>query len=930
MNGLDKFKPMKFFIFLKVFLITFYVQASEFPISPKITYGKLDNGLTYYIRPNPKPKAKAEIRLIVTAGSAHEREDQKGLAHLLEHMAFNGSKDFPKRSIDEYFNSIGLSLGADFNAYTSFDRTVYKFSVPTDDGKSLKTGIHILSDIAGFLKLEPEAFERERKIVEEEWRGDLGLEDRLFKKQVKYLYKNSIFEKRLPIGDINIIRTFPYKAVIDYYQKYYRPGLMAVIVVGDIKVGEVKEYINQFFSRIEKPKNKITLPNLDVPDYNQTIYAVTTDPEQEQTYFSIASKHKSLIVKDKASYREFLINKLASTLFQKRLDTFDNVYFYSSSISQARLAQNSDLYEISVSLNENTIEPGLDFLMMELERVRLHGFLQTEIEIIKKEMLTDYLKSLRLEGTKSSSRYIGELRRHFMEGEMISGIEYEYQLVKEILPTITKQEIDQAFLKYLSTTNRIVEFVTNDKNKNKIPSEQDYVKFENQRSQMDLLPFKLSISEKGLVSKNLETKKITSRMYYPSLKTTELKLENGIRVFLRPSKYLNDQIEFDAKSLGGYSHELDLNKLTSAKFSADIVSESGLAGQERGELNYKYPSRFVAVTPYISPFDEGISGSAFKPYLEDMFQMIYATFNDVYVYDNSFEQFKSGLEQMVQNENLDSSYKFRTTVREKLFQNHPRRKKLSLNDVKSMNLEDVESFFKSRFADASDFTFVFTGDFEMNEMIKLCQIYLGNLPNLNRNESYVDHNIDYANSYQTLEFKDNLENQSTGFRIYSEPFNYNIKNRFIAYITSDILDRLANDTIREELNLVYSVSFNDYFTQKYPIQRIANYVYFNSNPKNAERVFEAFNKIADQVKKGEFKDQFFNDAITKRLVGLEEDQLTNGFWTSGLLNYSFENEPIQALSNLDYIIKGITKRDIINYANKILDQKYLQAVLLPR
>ncbi len=918
---------MRFLLFLKLFLITFCVQASEFPISSNITYGKLDNGLTYYIRLNKKPEEKAEIRLYVKAGSIHERKDQQGLAHLLEHMAFNGSKDFPKNKIDTYFNSIGLSSGVDFNAWTSFDTTVYKFKVPTDNPKHIETGIHILSDIAGFLDLKPEAFERERKIVEQEWRDNLGLKKRIWEQRKKYLYKNSIYQKRAPIGKVDIIRSFPYQAAIDFYKTWYRPDLMAVMIVGDINPNQVKELVNKYFSRLTNPKQPIQQPNKLIPNYGKTIYSVITDPEQENTKISIFNKHKRIIANTKENYRTYLIESLASNLFEKRLKSFENDLIFNSAIGNYHLGGESQIYAIVADLNENKINQAIQFLNNEIQKALIFGFLDKEINLGKKEILTSYLQSQSNEKTRKSKSYFKDFMGHFSKGKMISGIEYENQLVKELVPNITKEEVNAVFKKYASKNNNIIEIISSDQNKTKLPDQKLYIKITKIKSSK---PYRLTLTDQTLIKQELKPVKIKLKKYHSSIQTTEIKLENGVRIFFRPSNYVNDKIFFTAKSFGGTSIEKNLNKLPAANYTSEVVNISGLAGQKYGTINYKYPLKFVSVDLRIQDIFEGMKGNAFKPYTKDMFELIYLKFTDVYFYKEAFNQFKKQKIQEYKNRNLDSAYQFSSKTNEEFYLNHPRQKDFSISMIKNIKLQDVKSFYKDRFADASDFVFVFTGDFEVDNIIKLSQIYLGNLPSINRNEKFIDHQIKFFDDYKELEFKDNTEPNSVGFRSYSAKFNFKVKERFTYYILEDIIDRLAHEQIREELNYVYSINFRNFYLEKYPKSMISSFLYFQSNPINTKKVFAAFDDIVNEIKKGNFKDQYFKDAQLKRISKLKQSLKGNRFWSTAILDYTFEDQNINIINNLDYIIETIQKRDVVRMANKLLDNNYLQSVLSPK
>ena len=358
--------------------IIFNVNAAEkidlnkiLPMDTKITYGKLDNGVTYYVKNNQLPKNKAYIELVIKAGSLHENDNQRGLSHLLEHMSFNGSKSFPKNKIDEYLRSLGLSIGADFNASTSYEKTIYKFQIPTSDEKYLDTGIHILSEIGSELTLEDEAFDRERKIVEEEWRRGLGKLDRINELQKPYLFKNSKYLERDPIGTMDIIRNFKYETAKEYYRQWYRPELMGVFIVGDVDQKKAEQIIKKYFSSIKAKTPAIEKPLGTVPKYNETVFANITDPELSGIYLSVLNREPKLFIETGVNYKDHLIRNLTDTIFQKRLNRIlieQDSPLISAYVNIAELSEQEEMYAVTAMLKEGQVNEGLNFLLNEIER----------------------------------------------------------------------------------------------------------------------------------------------------------------------------------------------------------------------------------------------------------------------------------------------------------------------------------------------------------------------------------------------------------------------------------------------------------------------------------------------------------------------------------------------------------------------------------
>ena len=474
------FALIELLVVIFIFLQCVSTNATEInldqkiPLDKEITYGKLDNGLTYYIKKNTSPKKKATIHLIVKAGSLMEDDDQLGLAHLIEHMVFNGTKNFPKNAIDEYFNSIGLSIGADFNASTGYERTVYKFKIPTEKKENIEKAIHILSEISNFANLDDESFEKERKIVEEEWRLDLGRKERMHEELKEYYFLNSKYAKRTIIGDINIIRNFSNETARRFYNDWYRPDLMAVIAIGDFDPKYVESLVQKFFNEV-KTKNKRPLPDTTIPKYQKTIFVAQKDPEQTRTVINIFNKNLKLKLDTAKNFREVTIGRLCTRIFQQRLNSIlldKKSSLLSAYIGTFNLTLNNEFYYIGAQLKEDEIKEGINILFTEIERVKQNGFIPKELEIEKEILIQFYEQSIKAKKTRTTDSIVAEYTRNFLENEFVSGEEREYELMKQLLPTISVNDLNNHFLNWLRYDDRIINIKYPEKIKNIISKDE--------------------------------------------------------------------------------------------------------------------------------------------------------------------------------------------------------------------------------------------------------------------------------------------------------------------------------------------------------------------------------------------------------------------------------------------------------------------------
>ena len=523
---------MRFILLFLFFLITPLKAENVFSLDPAINYGKLENGLTYYIRENSTPKNKVSMRLHVKTGSIMEEDNQKGLAHLIEHMAFNGSKNFPKNKIDKFLSSIGLNLGSHYNASASFFKTTYKFEIPTDDLKNVETTIQILADIAKNLNLTPEAFERERKIVEEEYRTDIGGGQKYYDKLSKYIYKNSRLLERQPIGDIEVIRNFKYEDAISYYKKWYQPERMGLFIIGDIQSQEIKNLIQKYFGDFKNTEETV-VPDYKIPDFDENQFFTYQDALEEDIQFTIWKKDNFKKTNTIANYRHAIIGYLVNDIYYRRMQevnelnqsAFKGAYVYDYQISDLDM-----YYLFSTFLRQDSILEGIEDALTFVEQVKRYGFLESELELAKKRRI-DYLKQALIEeNTRTSEDFIKEYIDHFIYDEMISGLAKEIEYSEDILSSISVEDLNNYFNNHFEENNRIISIKAPDFINN-LPTEQDIENLFKKISQKQIEPYEFEINEVELIKEDLKGSKIIKRKRFPRSNIIKITLENGADVF---------------------------------------------------------------------------------------------------------------------------------------------------------------------------------------------------------------------------------------------------------------------------------------------------------------------------------------------------------------------------------------------------------------
>jgi len=601
-----------------------YNPGDKIPHDPAITIGKLDNGLTYYIKQNKKPEQRVELRLAINAGSICETDAEQGLAHFCEHMCFNGTKNFPSNKMVDMLEEMGVKFGAELNASTSFDQTVYMLKVPTDSIEWINRGFQVVEDWAHQVSLDDSEIDKERGVIIEEWRMGLGADDRMMQKYLPVLFKGSKYADRVPIGKPDIIKSFPYDTLRYFYKTWYRPDLMAVVVVGDIDPSLAEQEIKKHFGRITEPPDPEKRIEYPIPGNVEPLISVVTDKEATGFGVEVFFKHPHANSITYEDYRNTIIRMVYTDMLNNRFGETgrkpDAPYLYAGSGYGSFIGRTIDVYSLSAGAKENQIEKTLDVLLTENERVRKYGFTATELEREKKDVMTAY-ENIAKEADKTvSASYADEFVRNYLTDECIPGYAKEYQMVREFLPGITLDEVNRLGSSLTSDDNMLVLITGQEKKGVEIPTEQKVAEIIKSVRSKNIEAYVDKVADEPLLSTKPVAGRVVKRSENKELGYTELKFNNGVRMVLKPTDFKNDEILFSAFSPGGTSLYPDKD-IMSATMASAIVTQSGLGDYDYTGLQKKLSGNTARLTPYINELREGVNGNSTPKDLETMLQL---------------------------------------------------------------------------------------------------------------------------------------------------------------------------------------------------------------------------------------------------------------------------------------------------------------------
>ncbi len=902
------------------------------PVDPDVRIGQLKNGLTYYIRKNEKPEDKVELRLVLNAGSVLEEEDQQGLAHFMEHMAFNGTKNFKKNELVNYLQSVGVKFGADLNAYTSFDETVYILPIPSDDEEILNKGLTVLEDWAHNIELANEEIDKERGVVLEEWRLGQGANQRMRDEWFPVMFKDSRYADRLPIGKKEVLENFRYETLKRFYKDWYRPDLMAVIAVGDIDPDEMEKKIKKRFNRIQPPETRRERKYFEVPDHDQTFISVVTDKEAAFTQIQLVYKQQNKETTTYEDFRRDVSYRLYTGMLNQRLDELkqsaDPPFFYGSA-SYGSMVRTKSNYSSFAVVGEDGIKKGLKAIVMENERAKRFGFTEGELERYKKVMLKAMEKAFLESDKTESDRYAGEYIRNFLTQEPIPGIAFEYEFYKKVLPEITLEEVNRLGKQWVSKSNRVIVITGPEKEEVIMPTEEEVRKMLREATLARITPYEDKLIATSFMEELPTPGKVEKTTLLKTVEASEITLSNGVKVVLKPTDFKNDEILMTAFSFGGKSL-YNIEDDESAGNAAGIVSESGVKEFSPTDIRKMLSGKTVSVSPYIGGLSEGISGSTSPQDVETMLQLTHLYFTAPRKDPEAFESFKSKNRMLLQNLMSNPQFYYADQLSKILSDNHPRAEGFpKAEDLDKINHDRTFEIYQERFSDAADFTFFIVGSFNEEELIPLLETYLGSLPSKQSREKWKDLGVRPPKGVVDEIVKRGTDQKSmvtisfTGEKPYEKESNYHLKS------LSEHLTNKLIEILREEKGGVYGVGARANVS-KYPYESYAFTVSFPCGPENVNELVTAVFDEITKIKSEGVGEEDLKKVKEGQKRARKDNLKKNKYWLNSLQAYYFNGSDLSGFYQYEDQIERLTSDDLQTAANHYLkEDNYIKVVLMP-
>ncbi len=910
-----------------------HVPAGDTPLpfDPAVRIGSLLNGLRYYIRENRKPEKRAELRLVVNAGSVLEEENQRGLAHMVEHMAFRGTRRFAGNEISSYLESIGMRYGPDINAFTSFDETVYMVTIPTDTAAIVDKGFQILAEWANNVEFDSATVEKERPVVIEEWRLGQGAENRMQNTWFPVLFSGSRYASRLPIGEKTVLESYSAATLRRYYDTWYRPDLMAVVAVGDFDKKQIEALIKRHLGPIRRSWNPKPRTLFPVPPHDSTLVSITTDKEATRSVVRLLYKQPKRSTTTLASYRQNRVEQLFSSIFNDRLSEITqkpNPPYITAFAGQGELVRSAESFSLTAIVADNGISRGLDALLTEGERVRRFGFLQAELDRAKKDLLRSLEQAHEERDKTNSAVYAGAYTSAFLEGEPATSIEYALATTRQFLPTVTLSEVNRLAGEWMSGSNRAIATTSPDKPGIVNPTRAELLVALDRVRGAGILPYEEGSLAARLVEQAPKGGSVVSERQLSGIGVTEWRLSNGVRVLLKPTDFNADQILFTAYSPGGASLLSDSTFIPAS--GADLIPAiSGVGKFSLVDLQKFLAGRKASVTPSINDLGEGISGGGSPRDLETMLELVYLYFTAPRLDTSAVTAFLERYKGVLANRNSSPEVAFSDTLQVTMAQHSLRAQPISSALVDRISLSKSFDFYKERFADASDFTFVFVGNLNPDSVKPQIAKWLGSLPSTGRKETWRDTRIRPPTGVVERVVKKGLEPKARTAIIFTGPFEYTRENRYHLTALSELLNIKLREALRENLGGTYGVSVGASASRE-PIPAYSFSLGFGSAPERLEALTAAALAQIDSVKRTGATPDYLTKVKQAALRARETALKQNNYWLSQISSFDQSGWPLATIPDGDKLIMALTSADLQRAASKYLrTDNYVRVSLYP-
>lgn len=910
-----------FFILVVVLLIPFNIVAQAdltktAPIDPDIRIGKLNNGLTYFIRKNKEPEKRASFYIIQNVGAILENDDQNGLAHFLEHMALNGTLHFPGKGIISGLEKHGVAFGENINAYTGFDETVYNLSnVPVDPPGLVDSCLLILNDWSHYITLNDKEIDLERGVIGEEWRTRKNASMRMLFKVIPVVLKGSKYAERDVIGNIDIIKNFSYNTLRDYYQKWYRPDLQAIAIVGDINVDEVEGRIKTLFSAIPAAENPALRNPVQVPDHKETYFVLAQDIEAPQTIISVVSLQKAVPAAGKnleylrdnhvVSLMNSMINTRINELLQK-----ENPPFVMGSVSfGAYIAREYDAFTLSAIAWKNGEDKALEAVYTEAERARRFGFTKGELDRAKAKMLSDYENQFKQKDKIDNDTYVAGIQQYFLTGEPLTSIDFDFDFLKQVVDGITPEEVSARFKEVMLDENRTIIVQGLEGADIKHLSEQEALDIITKVKNSQLTPLEDKALGASLVNEELKGSKIVKTVPLPQFNAVEWTLANNVKVIYRKADYEKDNILLIAFSFGGIS-KLDNNLVLAANMLPAVLPMYGAGDYDNIALQKMLAGKKANVSLGLSETVESISGTSTPKDFETMMQLLYLRLAhprfDKVAHDAIIGRYTAYIGNMEKDPNKiksDSISLISTGY-------NPRTPVLTKESIGKITLDDIQKIYTDRFDGADEFTFFIVGNVEQETVVPLVEKYIGSLKAKGRVETWMDRKVEQPKGKITKEISIPLTiPKSTVFLAFAEDMKYNPYNYLGLEVIKGILDIVYTEKVREDKGGTYGVSVT-LSEQKRPTQIGEGMITFDCDPARANELKAIIYQQLDSISNFGPSKVNLDKAVNNILKTREESKLHNAYWSSVLTRYYSYGIDSNDPANYENVLKAFTVKDI--------------------
>lgn len=869
---------------------------APFEVDPDLRKGTLENGLSYYVRANPKPEGRALLRLVVNVGSLQEEDDERGLAHFLEHLAFNGTENFAKHEIIDFLEGVGMRFGSHLNASTSFNETIYKLEIPTDDEAIVSKALLILEDWASGILFEAEEIENERGIVIEEWRARKGVGQRLMEKQLPLMYFGSKYVDRLPIGLVPTIESLSREQFISFYEKWYRPELMAVVAVGDFDAAEMEQSIRERFADLKNPTTAPERTDFPLKDHEETFFMIETDPELTSSSAGVYFKTDLRKEGTPRVYRQSLVENIYFSMMNNRL--YERAKqaeppFIGAGVGRGSLGREKGYYRMGVGFIGDQYELGMKAMMQEVERARRDGFTQSELDRVKVNILRGLEKAWDERDKRQSSSFVREYISNFTVSEPVPGLEKELELNRLFLKDLSLAEVNAVGAFVDQEENRFVAYTAPERAEIEKPTEKELLQALILKEEEALAAYDDGVSEAPLLSKEPNPGAIVETIYHDAIDTHEWRLSNGIRVVAKSTDFKNDEILVSAFSPGGSSLFAD-EDVVSGSFATMVLSQSGLGQFDSIQLGKKLTGKLARSSASIGGSYENLRGSASPKDLETFFELTHMRFVEPRLDLDAFASVKKRMIASVENRLKNPNSVFGDAVTEALYQGHPRHRPMSAELIEEIDPHRAFELYQERFADASDFTFVFVGSLDLEVLKGYCETYLASLPSINRTEEGRFNGDRKMSGQLEVTVDRNMEQKSVVRVMYHGDAEWSPENSYALGFAVDILNIRLRERLREKESKVYGAGVSGSL-RRLPIETFSTGFAFTCDPGNADGLIASAREEIERLQAEGPLSVDLEKIRQQRIRSFEKGIKENRFWMGSLSRYLEEGRPLETI-----------------------------------